>query len=128
MPKKIKLDFGYLEFYENYVISEINEGVHMVIEQQDLLLSLCKENFQDRPFGYISHRIYSYSVDPFTYLELEKIDNFIAIAVVVSTTAQRLSSRIEELFCKKPFQFFYNLENARSWIDSTIRTADIPKN
>ncbi|MGS2763311.1 hypothetical protein [Sinomicrobium sp. M5D2P9] len=123
MPKRIKLDFGYLEFHENFVISEINEGTHIVSEQNKILISLCLENFKDRPFGYISNRIYSYSVDPFTYPEIEKIKNLVAISVVVSTSAQRLSSRIEELFCKKPFRYFYNLENAKNWIQDNVKTS-----
>lgn len=122
MPKRIKLDFGSLEFHENFVIGEINEGVHFVSEQSRILISLCLKNFKDRPFGYISNRIYSYSVDPFTYTEIENIDNFIAMAAVVSTSAQKLSSKTEELFCKKPFQYFYNLENAKVWIGNMIDT------
>ncbi|MGS2739356.1 hypothetical protein [Sinomicrobium sp. M5D2P17] len=125
MTKRVKLDFGYLEFHENFVISEINEGTHVVSEQNKILISLCLENFKGKPFGYISNRIYSYSIDPFTYLEVEKIENFVAIAIVVSTSAQRLSSRIEELFCKKPFQYFYNLENAKNWIQHNVNASGV---
>ncbi|RNL91409.1 hypothetical protein ED312_04340 [Sinomicrobium pectinilyticum] len=125
MPKRVKLDFGYLEFYENFVIAEINEGIHLVSEQNNILLSLCLKNFRNKPFGFISNRIYSYSIDPFIYLEAEKIENFVAIAIVVTTSAQRLSSRIEELFCKKPFQYFYNLETAKSWIRDRVNASGV---
>ncbi|UGU16175.1 hypothetical protein LS482_21170 [Sinomicrobium kalidii] len=126
MPKRIKLDFGSLEFHENFVISEINEGVHFAAKQNRVLISLCLEHFKDQPFGYISNRIYSYSVDPFAYIESENIENFVAMAVVVSSSAQRLSSKIEGLFCKRPFKYFYNLESAQVWIEKTINTGEIP--
>ncbi|MBC9798401.1 STAS/SEC14 domain-containing protein [Sinomicrobium weinanense] len=122
MPKRVKLDFGILEFHENFVISELDEGIHFVSEQNKVLISACLKHFKDKPFGYISNRIYSYSVDPFIYVETEHIENFVAMAVVVSTSAQKLSSRVEKMFCKRPFRYFYNLEEARAWIENTINT------
>ncbi|RAV28721.1 hypothetical protein [Sinomicrobium soli] len=119
--KKVKFDCGILEFHEHYVICEMFEGIHLDTENFGMLVSLCREHFGERPFGYISHRIYSYSIDPCMYSETNLISNCIAIAAVVCTSAQRLSSRVEQIFCKKPFEYFYNLEEAELWVSDKVR-------
>ena len=124
MSKIINFDFGSLEVFDGFAIGDFKEGVDIKSEQNDLLITVCKKYYKDRPFGYISNRTTSYSIDPAIYTKFNKVSNLQAIAVVVKNPAQVLSASIEKIFFGRNFQYFDSLPDAVSWIRETIPATD----
>lgn len=123
MIKRIVLDFGALEFHENLAIGIINEGVDLSQEQESEIFSYCTRQFGEEDFVFISHRINSYSFNPFMHKEVANMQEHLkAYAVVARTPAQRLSFAIEKLFFKKPCSFFLNMEDAMLWASRHLKT------
>lgn len=124
MSKIINFDFGSLEVFDGFAIGDFKEGVDIKSEQNDLLITVCKKYYKDRPFGYISNRTTSYSIDPTIYTKFSKLTNLQAIAVVVKNPAQVLSASIEKIFFGRNFQYFDSLPDAVSWIRENIPVTD----
>lgn len=120
MEKVYSLNFGNLIFYDNYLISIINEGVEFKKEENDILLQISRDHFKGIPYGYISYRQYSYSVDPFVYKESSKEENMKVIAIVSSNESNQLSVEIEKMFFTKELQHFEKLEEAVNWIKNIL--------
>ncbi len=121
MEKIYSLDFGNLIFYDNYLISVINEGVEFKKKENDILLQMSRDHFKNIPYGYISYRKYSYSVDPFVYIESSKEVNMKAISIVCNSDYKKLSFDIEKLFISKELQHFENLKDAVNWIQNVLQ-------
>lgn len=122
--KKINFDFGSVEVFDGFAIGEFNEGLDIKAEQSETLIKVCKKYYKDKPFGYISNRTASYSIDPTVYLKSKKIKNLHAIAVVVKNPAQILSAKIEKIFFGRSFQYFGSLTEAVNWIREVIPAPD----
>lgn len=120
MNTKHTLNFGTVELYENFAVGEMNEGVDLKADEHEQLLKLCVDTYNGLPFGYISHRKNSYAVDPRVYLNTGNIKNLVAIAVVITRPAQKLSAAIEEVFFGRPFKYFYDLDEAKNWMARTV--------
>lgn len=127
MNTKRTLNFGTVELYENFAIGKMNEGGDLKTAEHDELLNLCTDTFNNRPFGYISYRQHSYSVDPKVYINTGKVKTLVAIAVVATQPAQKLSAAVEEIFFGRPFKYFYDLDEAKSWMQKTVsQQASLP--
>ncbi|NER11889.1 hypothetical protein GWK08_00415 [Leptobacterium flavescens] len=120
MEKVYSLNFGNLIFYENYVVSIVNEGVEFKKEENDVLLQIARKHFGNIPYGFISYRMYSYSVDPMVYKESSQEENIKAIAIVSSKEVNNLSFEIEKLFFSKELQHFEQLDEAVNWIKNIL--------
>ena len=122
MNNKIELDFGVLWIYDQILVSELHEGVLLDVENNRKILALGREVFQGQAFGYISHRINSYAVDPMVYRESAEHEQLRAIAVVSDKEMARKSARLEKNFYtnKNSFQIFNSLEEAKIWIREVI--------
>jgi len=112
--------FGKVEIYSNYVIAIMKEGVTVKPEYNKDLVSLANQYFKHRPFGYITHRINSYSVDPSTYIETSKIDNLVAFAVVSKNSINISNTELEKIFLKKPLNHFDELDEAIDWVNEVV--------
>lgn len=120
MSKKIELSFGTFELHDYYTVGIINEGEDLRSQENQDLINLCKKHYTESHFGYISYRKNSYSVDPTVYMETSKLPNLVAIAVVISEPAQKLSATIEKIFFDKPFEYFDSLKEAQRWIHNIV--------
>lgn len=124
MPsKKIELDFGVVSIHENILIAKLNEGILFDVESNQKLLELGSEIFKDRNYGYISHRVNSYAVDPMVYFESANKTNLKAIAVVSENEiTRRNAASVEKKFYKdnNSFEVFQTLEEAVKWIKPKI--------
>ncbi|WP_340076436.1 hypothetical protein [Leptobacterium sp. I13] len=120
MSKKINFNFGSLEFHDCYAIGIINEGENVRSDENRHLITMCAENYLNKPFGYIYNRTNSYSIDPTIYLETSKMRNLVAIAVVTSNRMQRLNVEIERIFFNKPFEHFNTVEEAEVWMRKMV--------
>ena len=50
-----------------------------------------------------------------------KIENLKGFAVVSSNYKAKLNAKIEQLFFKKPFQIFSEMEEAVAWVDELLK-------
>jgi len=92
---------GTFYFFDNLVIAEINEGAHIDFNTSQEFFEIAKSFFNnDKPFGYISNRIYNFSVSPLDFanyhLKLENIKAFCAITY--GTYYGRMNIEIEKRF------------------------------
>ena len=122
MNKKIELDFGIVWIDDKILVSELHEGALLDVDNNRKILELGREMFQGEDFGYISHRINSYAVDPMVYRESAEHEQLRAIAVVSSKEMARKSAQLEKNFYtnKNPFQIFSSLEEAKTWMKAAI--------
>lgn len=122
MIKKIELDFGILYVYDKILVSELHEGVLLDVKNNRKILDIGRQTFNEEAFGYISHRINSYAVDPMVYRESAEHPQLKAIAVVSEKEMARKSALLEQQFYtdKNYFRIFSDLEDAKSWIRGVI--------
>ncbi|PJB11919.1 MAG: hypothetical protein CO119_09425 [Flavobacteriales bacterium CG_4_9_14_3_um_filter_40_17] len=118
--KTIETDFVKLNFYERFVIAELSEGIDIDENIVDILIQYSIEFYGDNPFGYISNRINSYSINPVIYFKLSKIKNLVAFAVVSTRMIVSYNVQIEKAFMSKPFELFDNLDEAVNWVNQLV--------
>lgn len=112
------LDFCILKFYDNYVISVINEGVNLTVEKSNIMAKIAMEFYQSKPFVYITNRIHDYTVDPEVYQEISKMETLAGFVVISDSKGSIKHALIEKIFLDKPFQIFSNLEDAILWTEN----------
>jgi len=120
MIKSLKYSFCTIDIYNNYVISCINEGFHLTPDKNRILEDIANDYFKNKLFTYISHRKYSYSVDPSIYLQTSKIKNLAGMAVVAQAPLSKGNAEVEKLFLNKPFEIFSDLDDAVKWAKSIV--------
>jgi len=125
MITKVTYDFGTVEIYENYVIWVMNEGITVKPEYNDILVRIATKYYANKKFGYITHRVNSYSVDPRVYFETSKIENLIAFAVVSPEDIKASTIEVEKIFLKKPFQHFKTVDEATYWVDTVVENTSV---
>lgn len=117
--KEIELDFGLVTIHDNILIAKLDEGVLFDVENNRILLEIGNEVFNGEDYGYISHRVNSYAVDPMVYFESASAKNLKAIAVVSSNEmTRRNAEEVEKKFYKDNncFEVFETLEEAVTWM------------
>ena len=119
----IDLDFGKVWFRNNVLVAELNEGILFDVENNRELLAIGKKIFLDKPYGYISHRLNSYAVNPMVYLESASIKNLKAIAVVTTDETCKQNTLLERQFYKdaNSFEVFDTLEEAFNWMQHKMK-------
>jgi hypothetical protein len=108
---------GKLYFYNDLIIGEVNEGAHVSSETLLSFFEFFHENYKV-PFGYISYRKNSYSIDPQIYSKLPKHNLLKGIAVVSNDKFSSLNAHVEKKFFKGPFELFTTIDAAVNWLDT----------
>ena len=122
MSKKIELDCGVIYVQDRILVNEMNEGSLLDVETNREILEIGRKSFGNEFFGYISHRINSYAVNPMVYRESAEHPQLKAIAVVSENKQVRETARLEQQFYtnKNSFGIFNNLDEARDWMSEQI--------
>lgn len=122
MTKKVELDCGVIWVHDRILVNEMNEGALLDVETNRQILKIGNENFGEEIFGYISHRINSYAVNPMVYRESAEHPQLKAIAVVSENKMARETARLEQQFYtnKNSFGIFNSLEEAKDWMQEQI--------
>ncbi|WP_298513060.1 hypothetical protein [uncultured Kordia sp.] len=110
---------GKLYLYNNLVIGEINEGVHVTIDVMLSFFEFFLENYKI-PFGYVSYRKNSYSIDPQVYKMLPKNDLLKGIAVVSDQKFSSLNAYVEKSFFNGRYELFPTIDAAVNWLDKIV--------
>lgn len=111
------LDFGTIYFFENIIVSEINEGVIFSYKLAEIIINLALSHYgTENTVIYISNRVNSYSVKPTDWIKINnRFSNLVGVGVVNYTTFSRSIFAIEKLFSKRAFMGFDNLNEALRW-------------
>ncbi|OBX22814.1 MULTISPECIES: hypothetical protein [Bizionia] len=107
--------------FDDFLICQIGEGMEIHPEHNTNLKEVIEKHFLGKHIGYISNRVNSYSVDPLTYVETEKIPNLLAMAIIPETEIMRKNAEYERNFYDKPYEIFDCLGDAINWIHCLIR-------
>jgi hypothetical protein len=116
---KEKIDgLGEFEFYSNYFIGRMYEGVNAGSSFVDAFSELIQRHYSGRPTIYISDRVNSYSLDPIATNELIKRNNIRYAGVVVYTQQQRnVFSYEKRILQGVTIRSFESLPAAISWTE-----------
>ncbi|HLV39175.1 hypothetical protein [Xanthomarina sp.] len=110
--------------FDEFLICQIKEGESIQPDHNIKLNEIIQKHFSGKNIAYISNRVNSYSVDPLTYVETEKIPNLLAIALISQEGIMRRNAEFEKDFYDKPYEIFNNLSEAINWVHRIIRNAD----
>ncbi len=116
------LKSGDLYFYDNFLITEIFEGITIGSNEFSKIFDLCIDVYgQDKPFGIVSHRLYSYSVNLFELIPIsDKFKAVVANAVVAYTDFSLKNFELEKQLLKFEGKFFNNLDSSIVWIKKEV--------
>lgn len=109
------LDYAQLFIFENYVISQINEGIVLRPENNDEMRDIIQNYFIDKKWVYISNRVHDYTVNPVTYLETSKITDLLGICIVTTSVIGKKTALFESKFYSKKFMVASNIVEAINW-------------
>ncbi|MEO8773863.1 MAG: hypothetical protein ABI371_05990 [Gelidibacter sp.] len=115
---KIEFSFGNYYLFDNFVISELHEGVHFhwdkILEVIGALMDYYGEGIR---IAYISNRVYSYSIEPQLWYRFHKeFDFFIATATIAYNDFAYINASLEKQFTKISFKRCDNLDEAIAWV------------
>jgi hypothetical protein len=121
MPKIQKYNFCTLNFYESYMVAVVNKDVHLAPVENQVLIDAANDFYGIKPFVYITHRKYSYSVDPIVFIKTAKMKSLLGVAVVADVPVSKGNAEIEKLFYNKPYEIFSVLEDAIEWAKQLVK-------
>jgi hypothetical protein len=121
MPKIQKYNFCTLNFYESYMVAVVNKDVHLAPVENQVLIDAANDFYGNNPFVYITHRKYSYSVDPIVFIKTAKMKSLLGVAVVADVPVSKGNAEIEKLFYNKPYEIFSVLEDAIEWAKQLVK-------
>ena len=108
-----QLGLGNIFFFENILISEINEGKHVNYNEALDYRDLIEEKFNDKPFIYISNRVNQFSVN---IMDFEKFcDTFPNMKAFITVYYNQFTYKglaFEKQFCKIPYLDFKTVKEA----------------
>lgn len=110
------LDVGKIQVYENYMVSIFDEGATLTLERAYQIIGISEIHFRNKHFGFISHRIHSYAIDPTVYTYLRQLENLKAFAIVSNKEIDMHNFHIEKLFYKNAMKLFLDYQKALTWV------------
>jgi hypothetical protein len=118
--KKINLSFGNFFFLDNFIISEINRGIHFDWKKIKKISKLIIEHYgKDCKIGYVSNRINSYSFEPKLWIDFNNRYGFIiAAAIITYDNYNRMNANIEKKFSGHSLKRCNNLDQAIDWVNN----------
>ena len=121
--KKVEFSFGTYYFFENFVISELKEGIHFEWSNAEQLISEIIDHYGEHAkLGYISNRINNFSVNPQNWREIqETYDILEAIAVVTYQLSTYNVVAVENQFSKIPLKRCLTLDQAIAWMQKQLK-------
>ncbi|MBU2929774.1 hypothetical protein [Winogradskyella psychrotolerans] len=120
------IKLGTVYFYENFLVAEFKEGVDITFKNFDELSFLIKTHFKDKPIGFITNRVNSYSVNVNDAKDFNKtFVNLKAYATVCYNSLTEGVIEIESQFFKFNRKVFKNMDTAISWVEKTLAEQDL---
>ncbi|WP_053992982.1 hypothetical protein [Mangrovimonas sp. TPBH4] len=111
------IEIGDFHFFSNYVVAEFRQGTNVAFKDFEEIFDLCDEIFGDQPYGFISNRVHSFSVDLVDALEnSSKVSHIKAYAVVTYNHNTKRMLAIEEHYFSFKRKRFNTLADATEWV------------
>ena len=120
--REYKLDVGTVQVYDNYMVSNFDEGATITLERAYQIIGISEIHFRGKDFGYVSLRQNSYAIDPTIYTYLRQLENLKAFAIVSVKEIDMHNFKIEKLFYKKQMKFFIEFDNALAWVKRRVKS------
>lgn len=118
---KKKLKLGELRYNNQYIVVVFNEGADVNFDNFGEITDIIKSQYGTRPFGFISNRINSYSIDLSDAEKFNKMfPNAKACAIVAHNSITERIFEIEERFFKFNRRAFRNIDDAIDWVEDTL--------
>lgn len=116
--EKLTLDFGTNYLFENFIIMEVNEGVHFNFDKlNELLMGITAHYGFDKKLAYIANRVNSYSIDPILWSYFDKDDNMlVAASIVTYSNSSFMNASIEKKLASISLKRSSSLEEAIGWV------------
>lgn len=116
--KKLGFSFGNFYLCKYFFVAELNEGEHFDWEKIKLVMSKLIEFYgHGIQLGYISNRIHSYSVDPYSWQKVDKKYGIIlASAIIYYNDFSYKNATLEKQFSNKSIKRCINLDEAIHWM------------
>ncbi|WP_460218744.1 hypothetical protein [Psychroserpens sp. MEBiC05023] len=116
--KKVVFPFGNLYITKHFVISELNEGIHVDYSIASELIGKFSEDIRKGlKIGYIANRMNSYSFEPQLWLDFNnEYDFLVASAIVSYNDFSYLNSSLEKHFFQKSLKRCHSLDEAIEWM------------
>lgn len=116
--KKVEFSFGSLYVTKHFVISELNEGIHVDHSTASELIGRFTDDIQKGiKIGYIANRMNSYSFEPQLWLDFNnEYDFLVATAIVSYNDFSYLNSSLEKHFFQKSLKRCTSLDEAIEWM------------
>ena len=123
------LKSGDLYFFDDFLISEVHEGVMVMYKDSLEVLNLVHKHFGfTKPYGLISHRLNSYSVNLSDLLPIAgEFGLLVANAVVAYTDFALKNFELEKRVLKLKGKSFNNMESAIEWTKAEVKKATLNK-
>ncbi|REG87982.1 hypothetical protein [Winogradskyella sediminis] len=116
--KKEEFSFGTVYVTKYFLLSELNEGIHVDHNITAELISRFNDIISKGiKIGYIANRYNSYSFDPQLWVDFNKdYDVFVASAIVTYSNFSYLNASLEKKFFSKSLKRCKSIEEAIDWI------------
>ena len=119
----IEVKIGKLYFFQNYVVTEFNEGVHITFENFSETGRLIKAFYKDADFGVITNRTNSYSLNLSDAKKWNTIfPNLKAYAVVSDRIFSKGVFDVENQFFDYNRKIFKTLPDALDWVKEILES------
>jgi len=116
--KKELFSFGIIYVTKYFVISELNEGIHVDYNVASEIISRFSKNIKKgTKIGYIANRYNSYSFNPQLWVDFNKEYDFLVASAIVSySDFSYLSASLEKQFFSKSLKRCHSLDEAIEWV------------
>ena len=115
--------FAQFFIFENYVISQLKDGVVLQPEHIQQLIELANQHYAGRPFVYIANRVFSYNVSPMTYIRSVEVENLLGICIIAEKSLAITTAQFEGKFFKKEFHVCSKLDEGVMWALEIVTNA-----
>lgn len=115
---KKSFDFGDLFFFEKFVLSELNYGIHLDWSKIEILIESVKLHYGPNfKIGYISNKVNSYSYEPNLWEKFyTEYDFIIASAMICYSEMGYINATIEKQFSSKSLKRCKSIDESVDWI------------
>ncbi|OUR98988.1 hypothetical protein A9Q86_13030 [Flavobacteriales bacterium 33_180_T64] len=115
---KIEFDFGNYYLFDQFVISELNEGIHFNWEKIQKVSSILLAHYGNTiKIGYIANRIHSYSIEPLLWIKFQKEYDFIIASAIISyNDLNFINATLEKRFFQNSLKRCSSIDEAVNWV------------
>jgi len=123
LKKEYVLETGKFYFYDNYVVGEFKDGILVTINNFKEIHELALQHFNDQPYGYVSNRINSYTINVINFIDHEEIfEKLVAYAIVSYNNITTATVNYENYYFNTHRKQFEGIEEATSWVENQVAT------